>query len=112
MQYFTSTNLKHDGTDYQRGDAIELSQGAAEALLGMGLIQTEPVADVPEAEIPIASEPQVQPEVGGKPLDTGEPSLDGDAAKPIESASRRRRLKALSPDTAEDAPEHDPSAGL
>lgn len=79
MQYHVLSNLNHDNKEYVPGATIDLEQGstAAVILLEGGIIGTEAPATPAPAPAPVAPEPAKQPEVGGKPLESGEPSLDG-----------------------------------
>src|SRR5690348_1874324 len=78
MEYFVTGNLKHDGREYERGALVDIANGAAELLLAMGVIQTDPIASPPPAPAPEPEDGQPQPEVAGKALETGEPSIDGE----------------------------------
>src|SRR4051794_10250817 len=79
MQYFVTSNLNHDGKSYQRGDEISLSDEsvAAAHLLIDGVISTQPISEEPTPELEPLQE--TQPEVAGKAMETGEPSIDGRA---------------------------------
>jgi hypothetical protein len=76
MKYFALSNISHDGKNYGRGDAIDLSDKAAEELLEAGVIQTEKVADAPKPVAPVPEDTVPQPKAGGEPTVSGEPSLD------------------------------------
>jgi hypothetical protein len=87
MKYFALSNIAHDGKNYGRGDAIDLSDKAAEDLLEAGVIQTEEVADVPAPAAPApADDAPAEPKAGGERSESGEPSLDHqDAAQRTEA---------------------------
>jgi hypothetical protein len=106
MEYFVTGNLNHDGREYNRGDVIDLADNSkAEAhLLATGVITTEP--EIANAVVPAPeATPEPQPEVSGKPLETGEPSIDGRA--PERSGDNATDvtpggMRALSPDVRPD----------
>lgn len=77
--YFVCSNLTHSGTEYKRGDTVELSPEAAVSLLDAGVIQTDKI----EVPAPVASEEDANSNaaidlavVGGAATKTGEPALD------------------------------------
>jgi len=80
MQYYVLGNLNHDNKAYTRGDVVELEKGsqAATNLLDTGIISKDPI---PEVVVPrnrdLVVEKGQKPEVGGEPVETGEPSIDG-----------------------------------
>jgi hypothetical protein len=138
-QYFVTGNLRHDGRRYERGDMIELTDAQAKQLAHV--IQAEAMAEAEapaEAATPVS--PVVEVAVGGEPMQTGEPSIDGtsDAARadaedvtpilgeteaPAEESKpetpakrgqsgRGKSAKAEPEPAAEAAPAADPSAEL
>jgi hypothetical protein len=112
MEYFVASNLLHDGKVYYRGDIISLDGLAAMSLLTNGVIQTEPIEEEPApAPEPVAD---TQPEVAGKAMETGEPSIDG--REPERTADNAtdvtpvvEDMKALSPDVRAKTPAKDTS---
>lgn len=113
MEYFVTTNLKHNGRRFVAGDTIDLSDADATRLLDLGVVAGErPVAPAPEPDI--AVEPAPQPEVAGKPMETGEPSIDGrEGERTVDNATDvtpgahsepQNGMRALSPDVRADAP--------
>jgi hypothetical protein len=107
MEYFVTSNLNHDGREYKRGDTISFgdSDSAAKRLLAIGVIQTEPTGEAP-APAGASDAADVQPQVAGKPLETGEPSIDGrepertadNAADITPAVAPVGGMRALSPD--------------
>lgn len=137
--YHVVGNLNHDGREYKRGDAIELHELTAPALIEMGVVQEEPVDAASQSSTePAASAPRDASAAGGEPIQTGEPSLDGpedegetDTAREVgpmaqesvapapelpaatqepETLATRRRARARA--TAPQEPENDPSKDL
>jgi hypothetical protein len=109
MEYFVTANLNHDGKEYKRGDQIEFgSSSEARRLVEMGIIQTEPIGEA-QSPAPVSEVPPAQPEVAGKPLETGEPSIDGrepertvDNATDMTPGVAGDGMRALSPDVRAD----------
>jgi len=83
MNYHVLLNLKHNGRAYQRGDTVEIEAAtkAAAILLADGVISETPIPEVAvpqNRELVVAPEDKVRkPKVGGAPVETGEPSMDG-----------------------------------
>lgn len=75
--YYVAANLNHDGREYKPGDTVQLSQEAASPLLAAEVISTDPTLAAAVPEAPVEEQRQPEPEVGGKEVDTGEPSIDG-----------------------------------
>lgn len=106
MEYFVTANLNCDGKEYKRGDTIDFDPAhkAVQPLLAAGVIQTKPIGEAPSPAPGSTNAPETQPEVTGKPLETGESSIDGrdpersadnatDITPPVDTG-----MRALSPD--------------
>lgn len=108
MQYYATGNLKHNGKRYERGALVDVADEAAERLMAIGALTTEPIA-APEAEN-APQEPAQEPQDGAEAAEEGEEAPEApEAENAPKTASKGRRMRALSPDTKE---ENDPSAGL
>ncbi len=113
--FYVAGNLSHSGQEFKRGDTIDLDENAAASLIEAGTLKTEPIANTEAARVPEAlSADAPQPEVAGKPMQTGEPSIDGrvdeqsgiDTAKDVTLGADAPQdgLRALSPDVRAGAP--------
>jgi hypothetical protein len=103
--YHVLGNITHDRKVYRKGDTIELTEAQAAPLLRKGIVATEaPTGTMQEAETPKPKTvPKPKPKVvGGKPLETGEPSIDGPAKAP----------KGEATDITPPTDQQDPSADL
>src|SRR4051812_7612092 len=105
MKFYVTSNLIHDGKAYRRGDTISLSDDMATHLLLNGVLQTDPIVEEPAPELEPMQE--MQPEVAGKAMETGEPSIDG--REPERTSDNAEDvtpgIRALSPDVRAEAPE-------
>lgn len=116
--YYATRNLNHNGVTYKRGDQVRFNPNETEAartLIANGVIQRNPL---PEDTVPgaPAAEPEQEPRpsVEGKPMETGEPSIDGnqdrgadnaeDITPETHSEAPQGGMRAMSPDVRADAP--------
>lgn len=96
MKYFALSSIMHDGKNYGRGEALELSDKQAKDLLDAGVIQTEEVKDAPKPAAAAPQEEAPDPKVGGGRAESGEPSLD------TPEAPQRAEAKDVGPKVSED----------
>lgn len=86
--YYAKGNLKHNGTFYKKGDAVELEETTGARLVREKVLQTAPIPEEDLDPVPAATEDageddaekDASPEAGGTaPTETGEPSIDANA---------------------------------
>ena len=95
MKYFALSSIAHDGKNYGRGDALELSGKQAKDLLDAGVIQAKEVKDAPKPAAAAPQEEAPEPNVGGDRNESGEPSVDG------KDAPKRAEAKDVGPKVSE-----------
>ncbi len=131
-QYYVNGNLKHNGDEYKRGDVFEAGESIAAPLIEAGVLQTDPIEEQKPVEQAPVEEQKAEPVVGGAPMQTGEPSIDGpqkpaEAPQPKPQGFLGKAAAAITgggskpaqepskdtkePDTTKE-PDKDPSAGL
>lgn len=85
MEYFVKTPVRFQGRRYMPGETIDLSDVDAKSALASGAIQAEPIVNTEaarvEAPAPIQQDAPAEPSVGGTPMNSGEPSVDGQSAQ-------------------------------
>jgi len=81
--YFVKERVNHDGRQYERGEEINLDENTASRLLNSGVVSESPVVNEVATEVaPAPEDVKASLDGGGTaPVETGEPSLDGNETK-------------------------------